>query len=232
MKQVIILRSVLLSFAIIVMASCAKQSSLPLPALEKRGNSLQLIADGKPFLVLGGELHNSSSSSREYMKEYWPKLKASGMNTVLAAVEWSLIEPEEGKYDFTLIDGLLQDARSNNLKLILLWFGTWKNSQSHYIPEWMKADFKRFPRVKAGMGKSLEIVTPFCKEAMDADAKAFSLLMKQLKEVDSSDRTVLMMQVENEVGVLGSPRDHGCCKPGIQFFSPPGIYGLPHQKQG
>src|SRR4030042_7005208 len=88
----------LIGFAVIFLISCTKQPALPVPALEKRGKATQLIVDGKPFLVLGGELHNSSSTSREYMKEFWPVLEASGINTVLAAVEWSLIEPEEGKF--------------------------------------------------------------------------------------------------------------------------------------
>jgi hypothetical protein len=179
-----------------------------IPHLMKRGDVTQLMVDGKPFLILGGELHNSSSSSREYMAKFWPELQASGMNTVLAAVEWALVEPEQGKYDFKVIDNLLEDARSHNLKLILLWFGSWKNSQLHYIPDWMKKDFKNYPRVKAYFGKSLEILSPFCKEAQEADKKAFTAVMKHLKEVDSEYRTVLMMQVENEVGILGSPRDH------------------------
>jgi hypothetical protein len=131
------------------------------------------------------------------------------MNTVLAAVEWSLIEPVEGKYNFSVVDDLLADARANDLRLILLWFGSWKNGQSHYIPEWMKADFKRFPRIKGENGKSLEILTPFSKENLDADAKAYAALMLHLNEVDQVQRTVIMMQVENEVGILGSPRDHG-----------------------
>ncbi len=193
----------------LILSSCIEQPAPSIPALEKKGNATQLIVDGKPFLVLGGELHNSSSTSREYMKQYWPKLKASGMNTVLAAVEWSLIEPVEGKYSFAIVDELLEDARANDLRLILLWFGSWKNGQSHYIPEWMKADYKRFPRIKGENGKSLEILTPFGKESLDADAKAFAALMRHLNEVDQLKRTVIMIQIENEVGILGSPRDHG-----------------------
>jgi hypothetical protein len=192
-----------------MIASCNSEKSDPeLPYLKKEGNVTQFIVDGKPYLILGGELHNSSSSSREYMKKFWPELEASGMNTVLAAVEWALVEPEEGKYDFTVVDNLLEDARVHNLKLILLWFGSWKNSQLHYIPDWMKKDFTRFPRVMADFGKSLEILSPFCKEALEADTKAYAAMMKHLKEVDSATRTVIMVQVENEVGILGSPRDH------------------------
>lgn len=192
----------------IVLSSCIKPSAQPLPALEKRGNAIQLIVDGKPFLLLGGELHNSSSSSREYMKEYWPVLKASGMNTVLAVVEWALVEPEEGKFDFTVVDNLIEDARTNGLRLGLLWFGAWKNGQSHYMPEWVKKDYTRFQRVRAENGKSLEILSTLGKETVAADSRAFAAVMKHVKEIDSRDRTVIIIQVQNEVGVLGSPRDH------------------------
>lgn len=188
--------------------SCTEQPATPIPVIEKRGNATQLIVDGEPFLVLGGELHNSSSSSREYMKKYWPVLKNSGMNTVLAAVEWSLIEPVEGRFNFSVVDDLINDARKHNLRLVLLWFGSWKNGQSHYIPEWVKKDFNRFPRVKAENGKSLEILSIFGKETLKKDSEAFAAMMKHIAERDSQYRTVLMIQVQNEVGIIGSPRDH------------------------
>lgn len=208
MKSVSHYSTPILIVTCILMAACTSQPEPPAPFLEKRGNATQLIVDGKPFLVLGGELHNSSSSSREYMQDYWPKLKESEMNTVLAAVEWSLVEPEEGRFNFRVVDNLLEDARRNNLRLILLWFGAWKNGQSHYTPEWVKKDFGRFPRVKAENGKSLEILSIFGSEILQADSRAFAALMKHLKEVDSQFRTVIMLQVQNEVGILGSSRDH------------------------
>jgi hypothetical protein len=202
----------LLILICLISYSCSQQNLTPqeeIPHLEKRGKATQLIVDGKPFLVLGGELQNSSSSSREYMKEFWPRLDSSGLNTVLAAIEWSLVEPVEGKFDFTIVDNLIEDARAHHLRLVLLWFGSWKNGQTHYAPEWVKKDYTRFPRVKAESGKSLEILSPLGKETLQADSRAFTAMMKHIKEVDSSQRTVIMIQVQNEVGVLGSPRDHG-----------------------
>ena len=169
---------------LILSSSCNKQVELPVPHLDKTGNVTQLYVDGKPFLILGGELGNSSSSSREYMKEYWPVLKASGMNTVLAVVEWALVEPEEGKFDFTVVDNLIEDARAHDLRLGLLWFGAWKNGQSHYMPEWVKKDYIRFPRVKAENGKSLEILSTLGKETLIADSKAFAAVMKHVKEIE------------------------------------------------
>ena len=105
-----------------------------IPHLQTQGTATQLIVDGKPLLMLAGELHNSSASSLQYMKPIWPRLAAMHLNTVLATVSWELIEPEEGRFDFTLVDGLIQDARSHNLHLVFLWFGSWKNGMSSYIP--------------------------------------------------------------------------------------------------
>ena len=134
------------------------------PYLRKQGTATQLIVDDKPFLVLGGELGNSSSSSLEYMAPIWPRLAALKLNTVLAPVYWELVEPAEGKYDFTLVDGLIRDARKHNLKLVPLWFGSWKNSMSSYAPAWVKRDQRRFPRSQDSKGNGMEILSPFSKE--------------------------------------------------------------------
>jgi beta-galactosidase GanA len=177
------------------------------PHLEKRGVTTQLVVDGKPFLMLSGELHNSSSSSLEYMKPIWPQLASMGLNSVVTPLNWELIEPEEGKYDFTLVDGLLDQARNTHERIVFLWLASWKNGMSSYAPVWVKRDTKRFPRVVADR-RVIEVLTPLATATMDADARAYAALMRHLKEVDSRDHTVVMMQVENEVGVLGDSRDH------------------------
>ncbi|HEY1987309.1 MAG TPA: DUF5597 domain-containing protein [Terracidiphilus sp.] len=177
------------------------------PHLEKRGAATQLIVDGKPFLMLSGELHNSSSSSLEYMKPIWPQLAAMGINSVVTPLSWELIEPEEGKFDFTLVDGLLDQARHEHERIVFLWLASWKNGLSSYAPVWVKRDTRRFPRV-VETGEQAEILTPLGTATMEADARAFAALMRHFKEADSRDHTVIMMQVENEVGVLGDTRDH------------------------
>jgi len=178
-----------------------------IPHLVRRGKAVQLIVDGKPYLVLGGELHNSSSSSLKYMEPYWSKLAKAHLNTVLAAVSWELIEPQEGKFDFHLVDGMIRQARKNHLHLILLWFGSWKNGQSYYTPAWVKRDEKRFPLVRIKSGHHIDILSPFSRNTLKADAGAFAALMRHIKQIDGAQHTVIMMQVENEVGVLGDSRD-------------------------
>jgi len=179
-----------------------------MPRLETQGATQRLVVDGKPMLILGGELGNSSASSRAYMAGYWPKLKAMNLNTVLAPVSWELIEPKEGAYDFSSVDALLQDARAQDMRLVLLWFGAWKNSMSTYVPSWVKRDQARFPRAKAQNGVSQEILSAFSTNTRDADARAYAALLAHLKTADPQG-TVLMVQVENEIGMLPSAREWG-----------------------
>jgi beta-galactosidase GanA len=129
------------------------------------------------------------------------------LNTALAAVTWELIEPQEDKFDFSLVDGLIQEARRHNLRLVLLWFGSWKNSMSTYPPVWVKTDLKRFSRAQNKEGTSLEMLSTLSNANRDADARAFAALMRHVRAVDSGAHTVLMVQVENEVGVITESRD-------------------------
>jgi beta-galactosidase GanA len=179
-----------------------------MPQLRRHGSATQLIVDGSPFLVLGGELHNSSSSSIAYMQPIWQRMRDLNINTVLTPVSWELIEPTEGQFDFTLVDDLLRDARSHDLRLIPRWFGSWKNGMSSYPPLWVKRDIGRFPRVQLPSGELIEVLSTVAEANWQADARAFAALMQHLAEVDAGHHTVVMVQVENEVGVLGATRDH------------------------
>ncbi|MEO7908647.1 MAG: DUF5597 domain-containing protein [Roseiflexaceae bacterium] len=178
------------------------------PHLRKQGNATQLIVNGRPFLVLGGELHNSSASNIEYMQPIWQRLVTLNLNTVLATVAWEQIEPAEGSFDFTLVDGLIQAAREHGLHLVLLWFGSWKNGVSSYVPAWVKRDCRRFPLAKLQSGQTAAVLSTFAEANWQADARAFAALMQHIRAVDRAAQTVIMVQVENEVGVLGDARDH------------------------
>ena len=158
--------------------------------------------------ILGGELSNSAVTSVEDIDSVIPRMRALGLNTVLTPAYWEFIEPEEGHFDFTLIDRTIQRARENQLKLIFLWFGAWKNSMSCYAPLWFKRDVKRFPRAMTRTGKPLEIASCFSDNVLQADLRAFSALMQHMADVDKGTGTVVMMQIENEIGMLEDARDH------------------------
>lgn len=191
--------------------SCADRVEVsPLPRLESRGEAVQLLVDEEPFLILGGELWNSTASSPAYMERegLWDRLQLAGLNTVLTPVYWELIEPREGCFDFSTLDYAIGEARRRDMRLILLWFGSWKNSMSCYAPGWMKQQFgEKYPLVKTKEGRTLEILSPFSEVNMEQDKRAFTAMMEHLKRFDT-DRTVIMVQVENEIGMLQSARDY------------------------
>ncbi len=179
-----------------------------IPYLAGKGKSTCLYVDEKPFRILGGELHNSSGSSLTYLDQVtWPAIRPLGFNTILSPVYWECLEPEEGKYDFTLVDGIIDQCRRENMKLILLWFGLWKNGVSDYVPDWVKLDTTRFFRAIDEQGIPMRLVSPYCRAGVEADKKAYIKLMEHLRDYDEEDRTVIMMQVENEVGTWNSVRD-------------------------
>lgn len=158
------------------------------------------------FFMLGGELSNSATTSVADIDKVMPRMKALGLNTVLAPIYWEFLEPQEGKFDFTLLDRTIDQARENQLQLVLLWFGAWKNSMSCYAPLWFKEDTKRFPRATTADGKPLEIASCFSEEVFQADRRAFEALLKRVEERGKD--VVIMIQVENEIGMLEDARDH------------------------
>ena len=161
-----------------------------------------------PCPILGGELSNSAATSVEDINEVMPRMRALGLNTVLVPAYWELMEPVEGQFDFTLIDRTIDMARLEHLHVVFLWFGVWKNSMSCYTPGWFKQDTKRFPRAMTAEGKQMEIASCFSDNVLQADLKAFSALMRHIREKDPQREVVIMMQIENEIGMLESARDH------------------------
>ncbi|MEX2126078.1 MAG: beta-galactosidase [Woeseia sp.] len=200
-------------------AACSFVSAAEIPHLQRQGTATRLIVEDKPFLVLGGELGNSTASSLEYLKPHRKTLKEMHLNTVLAPVSWELIEPVEGRFDFSLVDGLLRDAREAELRLVLLWFGSYKNSMSTYVPGWVKRQQDRFPRAESANGESQEILSAFSANNREADATAFKALLAHLRDVDARQNTVIMVQVENETGMLPTAREYGA-EANRQFAAP------------
>ncbi|CAH0024690.1 unnamed protein product [Clonostachys rhizophaga] len=185
--------------------------SINMPHLQRNENSKQLIVNGRPFLIRAGELQNSSLTSVEYMEPVWQKMIDTNINTLLGCVTWEMIEPEEDAFDFSILDEIILAARKHSMHLVLLWFGSFKNGLSTYVPPWVKQNAKRFPRAKlrkaGGRLETADVLSLFHPESRNADAKAFGALMKHLRDLDRSHSTVIMVQVENESGLLGDSRD-------------------------
>ena len=200
------LRKVLL-VTVCGLALSSAAAAQDMPRLEKQGTAAQLFVDDKPFLILGGELGNSTASDPAHLATHWPSLTRAGLNTVLAPVEWDQIEPQQGRFDFSVVDAVIEQARANDTKLVLLWFGAWKNSMSTYAPAWIKHDAKTYSRARDENGVAQDILSAFDKDNLDADKKAFAALLAHLKTADPH-HTVVMIQVENEIGMLPSARDH------------------------
>ena len=181
--------------------------ALAQPKLERKGNTAHIVSNGRPMLMIGGEMGNSSASTLDDLKRYFAHLHRLGLNTVLTPVSWELIEPIEGEFDMTTLDNILVEARKNELKVVLLWFGAWKNSMSCYAPEWFKRDTKRFPRAHTIDGKPVEEASSLSKNVLEADKRAFCRIMEYLRDNDKQE-TVVMVQVENEIGMIEVPRDY------------------------
>jgi hypothetical protein len=203
------LNASILGLVIALIGVVSLRAESPIPSLRPQGTSTQLIVDGKPFLIRGGEINNSSATNPASFEGSWAKLKSLNLNTVLVPAYWHLIEPEEGRFDFSTVDELLRQARENRMRIVFLWFGSWKNSMSCYAPDWVKRDAQRFPRACDRQGNRQEILSPFSDENLKKDTEAFARLMKHLQEIDGREHTVIMVQVENEIGMLPAAREHG-----------------------
>ena len=193
------------SMSLLVLCSCFTFAE-SLPELVHKNNRHALMVDGAPYLMLGAQTNNSSNYPAA-LKDVWPSVKKMHANTLSIPVAWEQIEPVEGRFDFSYLDVLLKEAREHKVKVVLLWFATWKNNAPHYAPAWVKLDNKRFPRVVKQDGDTLNSLSPLGKNTLQADKKAFVELMNYLNKKDKQ-HTVIMVQVQNEVGTYGSARDY------------------------
>ncbi|MFY9855748.1 MAG: beta-galactosidase, partial [Terracidiphilus sp.] len=177
------------------------------PRLVQTDGRYALLVEGRPFLILGGQIHNSSAWPSE-LPQVWESMAALHANTIEAPVYWEQFEPQQGRFDFTNVDAIVEGARAHNLHVVLLWFGTWKNGKMHYVPGWVKSDTVRFPRTIRSDGEPIDVLSPMSRNTLEADKSAFVALMRHLKQIDNERHTVILVQVENESGNLGSVRDN------------------------
>ena len=179
----------------------------PLPTIKPKADTFVLHVDNEPFVIIGGQTMNSSPFDLEYMKTVWPRMKDFNANTLIVPISWQAVEEVEDVYDFSLVDGLVKQARAHDMKMVMLWFGTWKNARSFYPPDWVISDMDRFKRMESARGQKIEYLSTFSENTLEADSEAFAAFMRHLKEIDAEEQTVLMVQIQNEVGLLGDTRD-------------------------
>jgi beta-galactosidase GanA len=186
-------------------SSWAQLDKNPLPHMVSKAGRHALIVDGAPFLMLGAQSHNSSAWP-EMLPKVWLAIEYLHANTLETPVYWEQFEPEPGKFDTSVVDTLLKQAREHNVRLVLLWFGTWKNGSSHYMPLWLKSQPDKAPRIMGRNGRRLDSPSPHAPATLEGDKRAFSAFMRHLKSADRQ-HTVIMVQVENEPGSWGGVRD-------------------------
>jgi hypothetical protein len=184
----------------------AQVQERPIPRIVKKDGRFALFVDDAPYLMLGAQVHNSSTWPN-MLPKVWPAMEYINVNTVEMPIYWEQFEPRQGQYDYTTIDTVLEQARQHHLRLVLLWFGTWKNGSQHYMPEWMKLAPDRYPHMVDKNGQAVDSPSPFAAASLEADKTAFTAFMRHLKTADP-ERTAIMVQVENEAGTWGALRDY------------------------
>jgi len=204
MKTTSIIIAILTAWSAVTLPAHAKER--PIPSLVQKEGRYALMVDNAPFLMLGAQVNNSSAWPA-MLPKVWPAIEYLHANTVEIPIYWEQFEPRQGQFDYTLVDTILSQARAHRVHLVLLWFGTWKNGSQHYMPEWMKLDPGRYFHVIDKNGRPADSPSPFATASLEADIRAFTAFMRHLKAVDSQ-RTVLLVQVENEPGTWGTLRDY------------------------
>src|SRR5271165_895794 len=184
----------------------AQVKERPRPRIVQQNGRFALFVDDAPYLMLGAQVHNSSTWPA-MLPKVWPAMEYLNVNTVEIPVYWEQFEPKPGQYDCAIVDMLLKEARQHRIRLVLLWFGTYKNGSQHYMPEWVKLDPERYPHIVDKNGHAADSPSPYATASLEADKRAFAAFMGHLKVTDPQ-RTVIMVQVENEAGTWGSLRDY------------------------
>jgi hypothetical protein len=199
--------ALLMGWSVLQNVGIAEAQKVDAPVIVQKDGRFALLVEGQPYLMLGGQIHNSSAWPGE-LPQVWQSMAELHANTLEAPVYWEQMEPREGEFDFSNVDQLIEGARAHDLHVVLLWFATWKNGNMHYAPAWVKGDAKRFPHTIRPDGEPTDVLSPLGQATLEADKSAFTALMHHLKQIDADRHTVLMIQVENESGNIGSIRDN------------------------
>lgn len=195
--------------ALLLCAVWTAGAAEPIPRIvrDPATGAWRLEVNHRPFLILGAQVRNSSGWPSQ-LDDVWAQMQALHVNTVEIPLYWEQIEPRQGSFDFSVVDTIVEQARARKLRLVLLWFATWKNGQMDYAPQWVKRDPAIYPRMRNRAGQPVRVLSPHAAANLDADRRAFVALLAHLRQIDEEHRTVILMQVENEPGSLETARDY------------------------
>ena len=162
----------------------------------------KLFVDGAPYLILAVQMNCDSCYSADTLEVLFQNAAKMGCNTVSVPFYWRRFEPEEGRYDTDFLESVLSRARKYALRVVLAWFGSYKNGALHYAPDWVLADTERFARVRRGDGTMAQFAAcPNGAALLEKDSAAVCRIFAHLRDHDPED-TVILFQVNNETGIL------------------------------
>jgi hypothetical protein len=192
------------------------------PHLERVGERSVLFVEGWPHTVLTAEIpwwdlvYGRYSETLHAYDNLYPAARSLGLNALKVPVKWSVVEPEKGRFDFSYVDHAKELAERHGLKLVLGWFGHYASgdgtiyrnlSGEVFAPMDIVEDDRTYPRAVDGDGVAHHNAISYDDDAViDREERAFRAFMEHLRETDARTRTVLMVQVENEIAVFGSDR--------------------------
>ena len=177
------MRMVAVVFLLVILAveaTWCQTGEATMPQIVEKDGRHALLVNEKPFLILGGQAHNSSAWPG-MLPQVWSAIEAMHANTLEVPIYWEQLEQQPGKFDFSLVDTLINQGRVHKVHLVLLWFATWKNGSNHYMPEWMKREAAKYPNITGRNGQPVDSPSPHTQAAMEKDAKAFAAVDKASK---------------------------------------------------
>jgi hypothetical protein len=190
--------------------------------MQEANGHLLLYVDGHPFAALASEvpwwdLRPGDAGQNLGVYDYlYAAAEKMNLNAIKVPVKWAMVEPQEGRYDFSYVDHAKQTAEKYHLKLVLDWFGHYASNDGNiygdlagqqYAPLYIIQDEARYPRaVDADGAAHHNAISYEYDPVIKRESLAFRAFMQHIKEIDSSAHTIVMVQFENEISVFGSDR--------------------------
>jgi hypothetical protein len=182
------------------------ENKFQISELKKLNGHTALYVDNNPFIILGLQLDCDSCYDSSTIDDLMKQIGVLGGNTAACLLYWRLIEPEEGQYDFSILESMIESAKRYDLRIVLVWFGSYKNACTHYAPDWFQNTPQKYRHAHLESGEQLRYVAcPNCNESLEKDKQAVVKVFEYLRDYDTEKR-VILFQVNNESGLIGTDR--------------------------